>query len=685
MANPQMFVEVVTTGAQAAVTVVGHGDNVGDAFGDDEDFVIVLNSSANSANAAITDVLVGTPVTPALAVNSAILSNTTEDGDILFAVRDGDHSKGLLKLDGSEGTVLLDGNVGIGTTAPSSDVEIAASDTGVTLTLSSWDADTVGSTGLLKFTKSASATVQTFAATGDGEWLGTIGFYGSDSSSTISTRSSFIDVVQDGSAGSTRVASYMSFGTGTNSGAAAERMRIHSTGEVDFKSNILGITNVGASGSDWTASALTVFGSGNDATTLTVGVPGTGDGILAFSGSGLTTNWHVGVDNNNNDLFVIGTGVVPGTNRVLQLSSLTGGVNSDSRMAVQILGFTATDSASAGYTSFNVLQDTLTLAGQTTVTTLDQFVRIGQLTVSQSGGAVIVNDITGLGIQIPTVNTNVTGTDVSGLRILNAGTVNGTMTNQHGLYVEDLSSAVNNYQIKLETLSDQTNDYGIDMGNNRLVNVGASGNDWDATGIEVDGSAATIIQRNTTNTSVEENCLVLRLKTTNDMADGFAPQLLFQATDSAATNQSLGTLRFERDNNDDNTGLFVIEVDNNGTFNEGLRLTNVGVLSVDLGGSGSAAQVDVFDDYDDPVELQRYTHMQSDRFTNADERQISLDRMVDMGVVSEVPGASSGYHMNLQPMMNLLAGGIYQNRERMDAQHHTIDERLKRIEQALGV
>ncbi len=52
-----------------------------------------------------------------------------------------------------------------------------------------------------------------------------------------------------------------------------------------------------------------------------------------------------------------------------------------------------------------------------------------------------------------------------------------------------------------------------------------------------------------------------------------------------------------------------------------------------------------------------------------------------MGVVSEVPGASSGYHMNLQPMVRLLAGGIYQNRERMDAQNEAMNERLARIDE----
>lgn len=101
MPNPQMFVEVVTTGGQANVTVVGHGDNVGDAFGDDEDFVIVLKSALNNANTGITDVLEGTPVTPALAANSTILSNTTANGDILIAVNTGTVSEAVFWADAS--------------------------------------------------------------------------------------------------------------------------------------------------------------------------------------------------------------------------------------------------------------------------------------------------------------------------------------------------------------------------------------------------------------------------------------------------------------------------------------------------------------------------------------------------------------------------------------------------------
>jgi hypothetical protein len=82
---------------------------------------------------------------------------------------------------------------------------------------------------------------------------------------------------------------------------------------------------------------------------------------------------------------------------------------------------------------------------------------------------------------------------------------NVTLTNQYGIYIEDLSSAGTNYQIKLATLSDQANDVGIDMGNNRLVNIGDSGNDFGAAqldlaaGYTIQGAGDLTIQSNSGN------------------------------------------------------------------------------------------------------------------------------------------------------------------------------------------
>ena len=52
-------------------------------------------------------------------------------------------------------------------------------------------------------------------------------------------------------------------------------------------------------------------------------------------------------------------------------------------------------------------------------------------------------------------------------------------------------------------------------------------------------------------------------------------------------------------------------------------------------------------------------------------------------VISEVPTSASGYHMNLQPMLRLVAGGIYQNRERMDAQFDEMKGLINRLEKEL--
>jgi hypothetical protein len=81
------------------------------------------------------------------------------------------------------------------------------------------------------------------------------------------------------------------------------------------------------------------------------------------------------------------------------------------------------------------------------VTRLWDTVAFHQQIIAQSGGAVRVNDATTLNIIPPTVNTSVTGTNVSAIRIRDAGTVNGTMTNQIGLYIESLTAGGTDYAI----------------------------------------------------------------------------------------------------------------------------------------------------------------------------------------------------------------------------------------------
>ena len=75
--------------------------------GNDGDIAYVLRSTTLTANTTLTDVLEGTPVTPALAANSLIISNATNDGDILIAGSDGGNSKASLFFDSSAGDTYL--------------------------------------------------------------------------------------------------------------------------------------------------------------------------------------------------------------------------------------------------------------------------------------------------------------------------------------------------------------------------------------------------------------------------------------------------------------------------------------------------------------------------------------------------------------------------------------------------
>ena len=108
MVSPQLRVQVVTAGNQQQdVQVIQTDDDVGLAWGNDKDFVIVLRTTILAANTALTDVLVGTPVTSAVAADSVIMSNVTASGDFLLALNRGGNSEEYIFADASAGTLRL--------------------------------------------------------------------------------------------------------------------------------------------------------------------------------------------------------------------------------------------------------------------------------------------------------------------------------------------------------------------------------------------------------------------------------------------------------------------------------------------------------------------------------------------------------------------------------------------------
>lgn len=90
-------------------------DDISLRWGTDGDIASRLRSTTLGANTALTGVIVGTPVTPAIAANSFILSNVTADGDILVAAQTGGNSQAWLWVDSSAGELRYYGaGTGVG-------------------------------------------------------------------------------------------------------------------------------------------------------------------------------------------------------------------------------------------------------------------------------------------------------------------------------------------------------------------------------------------------------------------------------------------------------------------------------------------------------------------------------------------------------------------------------------------
>ncbi len=97
----------------AAVAVGSTADNVLFTLGTDADQAMVSRSTVLNANTALTGVIVGTPVTPAVAANSLIVGNVTADGDQLFVTQTGGNSHAWLWNDASAAITRIYAGAGI--------------------------------------------------------------------------------------------------------------------------------------------------------------------------------------------------------------------------------------------------------------------------------------------------------------------------------------------------------------------------------------------------------------------------------------------------------------------------------------------------------------------------------------------------------------------------------------------
>ena len=99
-------------------------DDVPFKIGTGGDGVLINVSAGLAANTSLADVLIGTPVTPAVAANSVILSNVTASGDILVAARRGANSEAYMWVDSSAGELKLYSPLGELILSPATDVVI---------------------------------------------------------------------------------------------------------------------------------------------------------------------------------------------------------------------------------------------------------------------------------------------------------------------------------------------------------------------------------------------------------------------------------------------------------------------------------------------------------------------------------------------------------------------------------
>lgn len=206
-----------------------------------------------------------------------------------------------------------------------------------------------------------------------------------------------------------------------------------------------------------------------------------------------------------------------------------------------------------------------------------------------------------------------------------------------------------------------------------VINVGAVGNDWSATIFSVVNSntGAKIIVRaqNLDNTNTASHGV---LEAASGGSSGGDPQVIFRViADGQVVTMGLDNTVSDNFTISDNDGL--------GT-NDRLRLvTSTGVLSVDGAGAGDGLPT-LFDEYDDTKELRTFQMANVDSSLVTKEQQITnQQRLVEIGVAEWAIQEDGSYHwmIKIQPMLRLLAGGVFQNRQ-------LIEQRLTGLEAGGG-
>ena len=143
---------------------------------------------------------------------------------------------------------------------------------------------------------------------------------------------------------------------------------------------------------------------------------------------------------------------------------------------------------------------TMTYAGGTQVTNTVGGFNLNLDAMTYVGGSALTLDVvSGIRFNLPVASTNITATDVAGIRIVEPSTGAGTITTQTGIkFAQALDAGSTNI--------------GIDMGTNSIENVGASGNDWTQNALSLsndyDNNTNTLTVSNTSTASSANQAVV---------------------------------------------------------------------------------------------------------------------------------------------------------------------------------
>lgn len=250
--------------------------------------------------------------------------------------------------------------------------------------------------------------------------------------------------------------------------------------ESDGNANMLvvdgGLNAVGIGGAAAANQLLTITTTGTTATSLLVasntsndaaandaaivisvgGTTSTGDPKIVWTIPGAVTinggaSWSMGPDNSNNaDSLIIAASADIGSGQFFQIDATTSTSNASRNRFRFIPAAFARGNTNTIVRAIQVDAWTITQTGTSQVTSSQDNVNIGQVTFAQSGGAVTIDRAANLAVIPAVTGASVTLTANIGILVQSSGAQSGTVTAQHGIYIQDLTSGSADYGLTIE-------------------------------------------------------------------------------------------------------------------------------------------------------------------------------------------------------------------------------------------